>query len=285
MVSKGQELLHNIGVKQAVCIPASCFCDEIRLRWSDSFSKKNNRKLSKIPNTSMLLVISQNCDIAAANDNLESSLELVVCKKLKPRDLHAGNQFAHSCRRLQFECEGQWYEANVDYILTVDKGDLLECIEKTESFRIINLDKEYGLTVPVWRANRYLRIGLPDSFNKCFIPILNTHIAKIENASKNDAEQLSEIKAIYIGVDPNDESESHTFQVFALLRHLVSDGQMVAISDAIEELATDLSEQSGFTDVSHVYADRESNTYVSFLSNLLRLNLDYISLAQGDDDF
>ncbi|MCZ7836159.1 hypothetical protein [Atlantibacter hermannii] len=285
MLSKGQQLFHDIGIKQAVCIPAACFEDEIRLRWTDSFSKNNIRhQLSKVPSTAMLLVISQNCDIAAYKDENESSIELIVCKKIKARDLYPGKQFAYSCRRLQFQCDDNWYEANVDYLLTVEKGDLVECIKKSNNFQIITLSPEHELTIPVWRANRYLRTGLPDSFNERFIPVLNDHLANIEEVSLSDDRMKSVIKALYIGVDPNAESETHAFKIFALLRQSVSDAQLVAVSDAIEDFAVDLNAKAGFVDLSNVYADRENNTFVSFLNGLLRLNLDYVSLAKGDGD-
>jgi len=286
MPSFGQTLYHDFGIRQAVCFSASCFQDETRLAWTDSFAKKVNRgEASKIKASSMLLVISQNCDIAARKDVLDSAVEIVVCKKLKERNVFEGNKFAHSSRKLQFYISGSWYEANVDYIITVEKEEILTAIQASTSFEINHLLKEYSESVPVWRANRYLRSGLPDSFNELFFPVLEQHIEKIETeANIEQGDYSSYIRAMFVKVEPLEESSNHTFELFALLRDNVEDQTMSKIQDAIECMAEALEGASDFDDKSMIYADRERNTTVSYLNGLLKLNLDYHSLSKGDDD-
>ncbi len=80
------------------------------------------------------------------------------------------------------------------------------------------------------------------------------------------------------------EADCYDFEIFALLRDDVSDETFSAIQDLIEALAEDLSEASGFNDVSENYADRDSHTFVSYRTRFVKLNLDSESLMSGDSD-
>ncbi|MDA8681396.1 hypothetical protein N9M08_02545 [Porticoccaceae bacterium] len=283
MESVGKQLFHDYGISQASCFESSCFEDETRLEWTESFAKLANRgKRRRVRSDSMLLVLSQNCDIAAS-DERDNAVEIAVCKSIDEPYLH--NQFAHSSRKLHFEVGGQWYEANADYILTVLKVELVDAIQKSSTFDVKKLSPLHEKSIPVWRANRYLRSGLPDSFNEQLTKVWGKHINSLDEiASCTDEEHSSYIRALYVKVDPMTESEAHSFELFALLRHNIDDSKMSDIQDAVESWAEDLTYISGFIDASEIYADRESNTFVSYLSGLLRLNLDYLSLSQSDGD-
>ncbi len=286
MYSNGQKLLFEHGIKQATCFHASLIEKEVRIAWTDSFSKFKHRGIaSKISDSTIFLVLSQNCDIAAYNDGLESAIELLVCKPVKPKQVFHANMFAISSRKLQFQHGEQWYEASSEYIVTVDKGELLSIIESHASFSVFDLSKEYSMTIPVWRANRYYRTGLPNKFNDYLAPILAEHIEKIESAaSVEHTDYKSYIRAMYVRLDNLDEAEKYSFELFSLLRCDVNDTVMSNIQQTVENMAEELSISSGFTDNSTIYADRENNTMVSFLNDFLRLNMDHHSLSQGDDD-
>lgn len=286
MYSNGQKLLFEHGIKQAICFHASLIEKERRIAWTNSFSKIKHRGIeSKISNSAIFLVLSQNCDIAAYNDDLDSAIELVVCKPIKPKQVFHANKFAISSRKLQFQYGEKWYEASSEYIVTVEKAELLSIIESHQNFSVFVLSKEYSITVPVWRANRYYRTGLPNNFNDYLAPVLVEHIEKIESAaSVEHADYKSYIRAMYVKIDNLDEAEQYSFELFSLLRSDVADAVMSNIQQTVEDMAEQLSTTSGFTDNSTIYADRESNTVVSFLNDFLRLNMDHHSLSQGDDD-
>ncbi|MCL1092013.1 hypothetical protein L2744_20905 [Shewanella profunda] len=285
--SNGQILLHNKRLVQASCFLASYITEEKKLEWSHSFAKAHLRgDLSKLKPTSVFLVLSQNCDIACQNDAIETCVELAVCKKIRPREVHQGNSFVKSVRKLHFKLEENYYEANVDYILTVEKADLLNVIDTTENFTLLQLEREYEISVPVWRANRYLRSALPDNFNAVFFPLFNERIADIEAEAKAEGmpHYSSFIRAIYIWLDSNEETDSYKFDIFALLRDETSDGKVSAIQNKIEALAEELAESAGYEDQSDIYAGTESTVTVAYLTKFVRLNLDYLSLAQRDAD-
>jgi len=256
---------------------------QMRLAWTESFPKLEHRNdVKKVKDTSLFLVLSQDCDISCRKDSDESCVEFVVCKKIRERDLYAGNSFVRSVRKLQFEVDSQWYEANVDYILTVPKNELLDALDPNQ---ISLLSEEYALALPKWRSNRYLRSALPDNFNKfADQAFFESHLEKIELIAKAAAEYSSYIRSIYIYLDSMDEQETYKFDFFALLHNEVDDETMSNIQAAIESMACELENISGFEDISEMYADRDSSTTISYLTRFVRLNLDYASLQKGDSE-
>ncbi|WP_335917814.1 hypothetical protein [Shewanella chilikensis] len=288
-LSNGQKLLHGKKLTQASCFFAKIVPEEIRLQWSESFSKPALRAdKKKFKDSSVFLVLSQNCDIACRNDGIESTIEIAVCKKIREKDVFSGNSFVKSVRKLHFKAGEFWYEANVDYILHVDKAELLNLLDRTENFEPITLANEYAISVPVWRSNRYMRSALPDNFNAQLDPIIGSHLSDIESAATpQDVKQTkfsSYIRAFYVWVNSTEELDSYSFEFFALLRDEVNDEQASRIQTAIENMAEAFEEEAGYKDVSEIYAGRENTTYVSYLTRLVRLNLDHQSLSQGDED-
>lgn len=287
VLSSGQILLRDKKLVQASCFLASLVDMNKRLEWSNSFAKESLRgNKAKLKDSSILLVLSQNCDIACPNDKIESAIELAVCKRIKSSSVYEGNSFVRSVRKLHFKLDDSWFEANVDYILTVDKTDLLNVINSLEIFEPKYLAEEYTLSVPAWRANRYLRSALPDNFNQKMSPVLKKHIPIIEKKAKATKGLFfsSFIRAIYIWVDSGEEKDNYSFDIFALLRDEANDRVTSEIQDAVEEFAENLSETAGYIDESDVYAGAESTITVGYLTKFVRLNLDYISLANCDSD-
>ncbi|EMX1048636.1 hypothetical protein AAF472_003930 [Vibrio alginolyticus] len=287
--SNGQTLLHDKKLIQASCFFVNIVPEATRLKWSESFSKPALRgDKKKFKDSSVFLVLSQNCDIACRNDGIESTIEIAVCKKIKEKDVFPGNSFVKSVRKLHFKAGEFWYEANVDYILHVDKAELLNLLNQIENFEPITLSNEFAISVPVWRSNRYMRSALPDNFNAQLDPIIDSHLSEIESAATpQDAGQTtfsSYIRAFYVWVNSTEELDSYSFEFFALLRDEVDDEQASTIQTAVENMAVAFEEEAGYEDVSEIYAGRENTTYVSYLTRLVRLNLDHHSLSQGDED-
>jgi len=275
--------LYGIGIKQTVCLKASDIEENLRNSWTDSYPKKKNRNKT-IPNNALLLVLSQDCDIAASKD-VDTSIELAFCKPISDGKVWDPNKFAHSVRKLHFQCDSTWYEAKVDYILTVEKEALLSAYSNN-NYEILELSEDEAKVIPVWRANRYSRVGLPDEFNNYLSPILDSFISQIHDASKaHDCKFSSYVRALYTRVNRNEALGTLEFEFFALLRTESPADIVQATQDVIEALSTQLAGLSGFIDISEIYADREDTTTVAFLGGLARFNLDHVSLKKGDDDF
>lgn len=286
-LSKGQELFHVKKIYQASCFPVSCISMDKRLEWSDSFSKKQLRNDPKrFKENSLFLVLSQNCDIACNIDSNDSTIEIAVCKNIKQKEVFAGNTFVKSVRKFQFVANDVWYEANVDYILHVDKHDLLETISNSATFELTILADEFAKSVPFWRANRYLRSAFPDKFNIKLHPVLDKHLEFIESAAtpREKLDFSSYIRAIYVWINSFEELDFYEYDIFALLRDDTPNEILSEIQDKIENMANELSEISGYDDKSEVYAGKENTTFVSYLTKFVRLNLDNHSLSKGDED-
>jgi hypothetical protein len=283
--SFGQKLLHDLGVKQCAYFSCDSIPMNTRVEWSHSLPKIELREdVKKLKSTSIFLILSQNCDIACRNDKLDSHMEICVCKKLKEKEKHAGNMFVGSARKLQFSIFDDWYEANVDLILSVSKEELYTTLNKY-NVGVLLPSEQLLQIAPLWRANRYTRTALPDKFNAHLYQILDENLNRLQDTAVVPNEvTASYLRAMYIRVTPMTENENYKFALFALLRSDTPDEILSSIQETVEDFAQALEDVSGFTDESDIYADRDSNTFVSYLNTYFRLNLDRHSLADGDID-
>ena len=283
MTSQGQTLFHDALLRQGSYFRVSDVGRDVCLSWLESLPRVDLRKRQKLmPQDALLAVISQDCDIACRTDSADPCIELCVLKPIKDRDVFHGNQFVHSVRKLQILVEGQWFEARVEAIVTVQKAELVEVLAGVPLFVLSEFDRQ---CVVRWRANRYSRTALPDKFNEQLFSVLGPALPEIDKAARIEGEDgKSYIRALYIWIDSLAEADCYDFEIFALLRDDVSDKTFSAIQDLIEALAEGLSEASGFNDVSENYADRDSRTFVSYLTRFVKLNLDSESLKSGDSD-
>jgi hypothetical protein len=284
--SSGQKLFRDWNILQASCLKAEHIPNNKLLEWTNTFSKPQYRgQIKRIKKTSLLLIVTQNCDIAAREDHLDSCIELIVCKKIDPKDCVPFNQFVRGTRKLQFNVNKAWYEASSEYLLTVEKEDLLNTIEDLSEFDVISLASEFAISVPLWRANRYSRIALPDNFNNHLLPALDQFRGQLESLSITDGIPVpNHIRAIYIWLNTLDEVKHYTFELFALIREKTPDELLTKTQNILEDLALHIESKSSYIDQSQLYADREDNTYVSYLTRFTKLNLDHISLSKGDSD-
>ena len=288
-LSCGRQLFHCRKLEQASCFFIDLIAKSNHKEWLDSLPKKNLRDKTKRTRPGTLCVIlSQNCDIACSDDALDDCLEIALCQAIKPQDVYPGNQFVKSVRKFQFTFENNNYEASVDYIVTVKKQRLMEIMNANTNFHISQLDKDYKLALPFWRANRYFRSALPDSFNDKLSQILNKYIIELVNCETSYLQEYdfpSFIKGFYLNLDSMEEKEYYEFEFFFLLRDEITDKLKSTIQDIVESFATELVEIANYKDISNIYADTETNTSVKYLTNLIRFNVDYYSLSKGDTDF
>ena len=87
--------------------------------------------------------------------------------------------FVGSARKLQFSIEDDWYEANVDLILSVHKEELYATLNDN-NVDILAPSEQLLLIAPLWRGNRYTRTALPDNFNAHLFPILDENLHRLQ---------------------------------------------------------------------------------------------------------
>jgi|SRR5690554_2853269 len=287
--SYGQRLFHELHIKQGAYFSA-CLVNAEKEIWASYFINPTQRAtVNRFKRNSIFLILSQDCDIACHNDQLDNTVELVLCKKIRSRDVFAGNQFVTSVRKLQFTVDGDHYEANIDYILHVEKEKVFNLLSAQSEVCVSLLTPSAAMQIPVWRANRYNRTALPDSFNNQLGPVLNKHLPQIESSaevvSKSGEKLLKNyIHAVYVLLDSYEEQESYNFEFFALLNTETPDAVFSNVQDAIEAMAEELGAVCGYLDKSDIYVDRASSTTVAYLSKFVKLNLDRVSLAHGSND-
>mgnify|MGYP003114309374 CR=1 FL=1 len=283
MSSIGQILFHEVGLRQGSYFRVIDVGHEVCLAWLSSLARPELRERSKLmPVNALLAVISQDCDIACRTDSMDPCVELCILRPIRDRDVFHGNQFVQSVRKLQLNIDGQWYEAKAEAAVTVDKRALLEVLKEVELLKMPEVDRQCFVR---WRTNSYSRTALPDKFNEYLFQVLPETLSRLDGIAKVEGgEGRSYIRALYIWLDSLSEADCYDFELFALLRNDVSDELLAAIQDAVEEFAGRLSEISGFSDLSEMYADRDGQTAVSYLTNFVRLNVDAESLKSGDLD-
>lgn len=283
----GQVLLHQYGLKQGTAFPASLLDEQTRLAWADHRSEADLRR-KPLKEKALLVVVSQDCDIACHNDNHDPCVELAIFVPIKPKDRHAGNQFAHSTRQLQLSISGREYEAKVRHTIRVPKAALRDGLAGHQH-ALLTLPAEQCRILVLWRANRYQRAALPDRFNNAFSPLFRQALPEIEHIGQGPDDSVrSYIRSLYVHLDNMTEEDACQFSLLALLRADTPDQSQSAIDDAIDELCQQFEAASDFTlsespELAGL-AEKETTVTVAVLEQYVKLNLDYLSLRHGDPD-
>lgn len=284
--SFGQQLLKN-GVRQGSVFPASLIDKDLLSAWAE-FRSEPELRVKPIKPTDLLVVTSQDCDIACGNDSQEPCIELAVFSSIKPKSRHQGNQFANSVRTLQLLINDQDYEAKARYTVRVRKEGFFNALVGNHE-KLFELSVEQCRILVLWRANRYQRAALPDRFNDAFFPLVKAALPNIELLAKDPEDaSRSYIRSLYIYLENMGEEGSCSFSLLALLRADTPDKVQVDVDDAMDVLCVEMEESSNYTlsdsDDLAGLAERESTVTVFILGHYVKFNLDYISLREGDPD-
>lgn len=285
--SVGQVLLDEYGLRQGSCFPACLLDEPARRDWAGYRSDTGLRE-KPLKQKALLVVVSQDCDIACHDDRQDPCVELAVFEPIRPKNRHAGNQFAHSVRQLQLTIEESVYEAKVRYTIRVPKKVIEEALRECRE-ELFRLSPEQCRILVLWRANRYQRAALPDRFNEAFVPLLNEALPAIEQAGQDpDDVSRSFIRSLYVYLDNMSEEGPCRFSLLALLRADTPDETQSAIDDALDELCQALEQTPTFTlsDATGLagLAEKETTLTVAVLKQYVKLNLDHVSLRHGDPD-
>lgn len=286
VASYGAKLLEH-GMRQGSVFPAELLAVDLLGGWAEFRSEPKLRE-RPIKQTDLLVVTSQDCDIACRNDALDPCIELAVFSSIKPKDCHGGNQFANSVRTLQLPINGQDYEAKARYTVRVPKKDIFSALADHHD-RLFELSAEQCRILILWRANRYQRSALPDRFNDAFFPLIRAALPNIEQLASDPAGNgRSYIRSIYVYLENMNENGPCEFSLLALLRADVTDLVQSSIDDAMDELCVQLEESSDYIlnetkDLTGL-AERDNTVTVFMLGQYVKFDLDYISLREGDPD-
>ncbi|MCM0613728.1 hypothetical protein KFJ24_14680 [Marinobacter sediminum] len=272
--------MHDLGLRQGCYFPASTIDEESRKYWITSRPDEKRRewkKNNRITDKDILVVISQDCDIACGNDNTDPLVELAVCTPIKAP--HSGSTFAYSARKIHFEIEeGCWFEAKVSNLVHVAKDVLWEIISQADIRELPDLTKR---TLPHWRALRYRRTALPDAFNAIFNDLSGEFTQQLDQIGQNF------VRAVYVRLNSYHEETSYEFELFALLEADTPNEKVAAAIDVVEGFIYQLEDAgigSAIDNGDVLFAARADQITVQHLLSFVRINFDNISLESGDDD-
>lgn len=283
--SFGKRLLGELNVRQGCCLDPSVVSQEKRDTWIDSRSIGKYRHVNaknKIKDTYVLAVLSQDCDISCASDSDDPCIEVAVFFPV--RKVSDGVAYAKSVRRLQLNFNSSWYETKPNLIIHVSKEDLYAAY-KDHRGAIYELSDENRESLIRWRTSRYLRPGLPDQFCHHYLPVLGDIQVELEKENFKLDGARSCVRALYIYLDSLEEKDSYVFSIFALLHDDASNDMYSAVMDLIEDKCHLLSDQSGYEIWGQgAFVGYPKNVTLAFISQHMKINLDYLSLRDGDVD-
>ena len=253
---------------------------------SKALSEELQKQLSNP--RSALILLSQNCDITAKYKD-ETTLEFVIARKQRgntPKDPYFLNLDAKSNRYLELKLSDNfWYKAEASKILQIDKQDFLSQITEN-TIQPKQLAKSSCETLARWRANRYMRVALPDNFNIKIRPL-------IENKAFDEG--LDHAGSLYLNLDGYEESENYTVRLFALHRQGSAAETYDALLEKMEHILEGIHAIEGLNcpyledETNEIFevvypAMRRSEVNIDLLDHFVRWNFDSISLSDGDHE-
>ena len=274
--------LYEKGWKQGACIKCTDLSDALREAcWAGSPSLANDivKELNETRNT--LILLTQACDIAACCNN-EPTLEFVIARRPKKKQPpYPLNLDARSSRYLELEINDSWYKAEASKIVHIPKHILFKESDNLWPTHLTDQDVEI---LARWRANRYMRVALPDTFNNKIKPLIDQGLFDVG---------LEDAGGLYLNLEPFSESEHYIVRLFALHRHGSSEETFSELFDKMESILSAFNEVDGlncpFIEGENTSffeaimpAMRRHEVTIDLRDHFVRWNFDYISLKVGD---
>lgn len=225
------------------------------------------------------LVLSQSCDVVHHDLAVEPVVELVLAKPLQESAVDGTYTYAKNARRLHFLINtGQsqlGHEALARERFSIPRRHLATL--PPDGTR--RLDPAELRSLLTWIMARYGRPAFPDNFN-----------GRVGSAAEKKIRQvlkrLLRLKSLYASLNAWDElPEGKDYQVYLVGTLQVEDFRDPAVRLATEkgmlEIAASLSVCKGIV-VKNAEVQSEATITLDHLRNLVRWNLDFISLQDAD---
>ncbi len=225
------------------------------------------------------IVISQSCDVVHGDLAVEPIVELVLARPL-PGALDGTFTHAKNARRLQFCVRTSSglakHEALVRDRFSIPRHQLAG--GPPDPTRRVEPEDLRALVT--WVLSRYGRQAFPDEFNKRTGPISEKKVRPI-------LKRLTKLKSLYVSLKTWDElPPEKSYEVYLLGTLQVEDYKVSATRSGTEkgilEIAAALQTCDGIS-VINAEVQSESEVTLDHVRNLVRWNLDYISLQDKDN--
>ena len=278
----GQQLIKTGWVQGTYLFCKDLPSDFYQICWASSKELHENLESQLKDARNILILISQDCDIAAKSES-EKSIEFVIARKPKKNNPpHFLNLDARSSRFLELKLSDNfWYKAEAAKIIQIVKEDFFR-----QGLSPQNLDQEQIDVLKRWRANRYVRTGLPDKFNEKIKPLIEQHIFDTG---------LEDAGSLYINLEPSSESENYSVRLFALHRKGSSPETFDGLDEKMQEIIEKINDIEGLMcpfiegEENEEFetirpAMRRDEVNMEQLDYFVRWNFDYLSLSNADNE-
>jgi hypothetical protein len=274
--------LYEKGWKQGAYIACSELSHTlINACWAGNQNLAHGLSSTLSDSRNVLILLSQACDIVA-NCDFEPTLEFVIARKpRKNSSPYPLNLDGRSSRFLELELNGNWYKAEASKILHIPKRILSEEGGNLQPSLLNDQDVE---VLTRWRANRYMRIALPNNFVDKINPLIN-------NGLFDDG--LDHAGGLYLYLDPFSESDQYIVRLFALHRRGSPIETFDALFNKMESVLQAFNGVNGLTspfiegEDSAIFEEvmpamRRNEVSIELRDHFIRWNFDYISLKAND---
>lgn len=172
---------------------------------SSLVDRLNLPKDIQVSSGDMFILITQDCDIVCNSFQNEPFVEFLHAQKVAPCDYDKGCTMGKNPRVYHFESSDRGKEFFKIHSYSKYSLDRKALAEVSPSGRMVN---PYELSaVKDWLSRKYLRVALPDEFNKR----LSRGLSKVRKVLKSSGKDIS---AIYIGLsDLGELNESSDYTV------------------------------------------------------------------------
>lgn len=231
----------------------------------------------------VFIAVTHDCSVIQPSLQHEPHLEWLLAKPIE--NGHGHFRYARNIRRLHLEIEVE------GYLRWFEVGMALRGFASREGLDGCSSDKRYSIDgdnlniLKRWLGNRYTTQTFPDDFNDRIKPLIegsSAPLIKMFNTAPGEA-----CRSLYLTLNPFDrgveDGENYELTVAALFRDEVAMDIGRELMDQfaanIEALLRDV---KGFGDVT-VLAFAESDLSHAQVLKMARWQLDYVSLADGDE--
>jgi hypothetical protein len=230
-----------------------------------------------IPENSLLILISQDCDIVHRRYEVEPFIEFLVATRIEASGRNKGLQWGKHPRRFQFSFLQQGGEA----LFEIDINDRYRAPRQIllGGLPEQRLDAKLTEAVCRWVAKRYTRAAFPDEFNR------RTDAAK-DSLADLFKKQGDLILSIHIRIEPEDtelpEGEDYRILLYAICeRHTWEDARSrAAATRLVDQIGIKLAECEGiFVDESVLVPEHRFS--LEDLRETDRWDYDYLTYRGG----
>ena len=272
--------LYERGWKQGTYIDCPTLSGDLRNAcWAGNPNLKDNLLEHLCNPLNVLILLTQACDIVAPCRS-EPVLEFVIAQRTNNKKANSSNLDARSCRFLELKLNQNWHKAEAAKILYIPKQILFEETDKI-NFSLSCLDDKDSEILARWRANRYMRVALPDKFNDKIKSL-------VDNRLFHDG--LDHAGGLYLQLDPFSESDQYLVRLFALQGRGSPNDTYAALYEKMESILEAINKVEGLTclfiegDNEPVFEGvtpvmRRHELSVGLRDYFVRWNFDHISLG------